>query len=92
MTHGEVGGPPARLEGFRAKKEHVRYLLSRMKCLVNRYLFRIQITQVVSWHVLCETNGLVTNGDSLLYNLLELIFGMARAELARVGVHCERHC
>jgi hypothetical protein len=58
---------------------------------MDTYLFGIQITQIITGHMLCEANGFVTDRNGMPYYFFELVFGMARAELARMGVHCERH-
>lgn len=55
------------------------------------YFFGVQVLEAVSRHVLCETHGRVPETDGVLDYVFELVFGVARAELARVGVHCESH-
>lgn len=61
------------------------------RALLVRHLFRIQFIELRPGHVLCQAHGLEANADRMLYHLLEVVFCVARAELARVGVHCERH-
>lgn len=55
------------------------------------YLFGVEVLDAVARHVFCETYRLEAEGNGLLDDFLESIFGMAGAELARVGVHCEGH-
>ena len=60
-------------------------------CEIEAYLFWVQIPLVISGHVLCQGHGLVPDGDGVLDDVLELVLCVAGAELARVGVHRERH-
>lgn len=55
------------------------------------YLFRIKVHGVAG-HVLCQTEDLHLLADGGLDDLLEGVFGMAWAELARVTVVGEWHC
>lgn len=55
------------------------------------YLFWVEISRVVARHVLGEAYGLISDGYRMLDDVLELVFCVAGAELARVGVHCEGH-
>lgn len=58
---------------------------------MGKYLLWVQVCNVGARHVLCEADGLVADLDCVLDDILELVFGVAGAELARVGVHCEGH-
>lgn len=58
---------------------------------VKGYLFGIQIRQLSSRHMFGQSHGFVANPDGVLDYLLELVFCVAGAELARVRVHCECH-
>lgn len=55
------------------------------------YLFGVEVLDAIARHVFCETYRLEAEGNGLLDDFLEGIFCMARAELARVGMHCEGH-
>ena len=55
-------------------------------------LFRIQIPLLIARHMLRKAHGLIPKRNGMQDNVLELVDGMARAELARVGMHCEGHC
>lgn len=41
--------------------------------------------------MLCEPEGGVTKADGVLNDVFKLVFCVARAELARVGMHREGH-
>lgn len=54
-------------------------------------LLRVEISFLVAGHVLRQGHGLVADGYGVLDDVLELVLGVAGAELARVGVHREGH-
>lgn len=54
-------------------------------------LFRVEVFRLETWHVLRESEGAHFERDSTLYDILQLIFCMARAELPRMAVHREGH-
>lgn len=56
-----------------------------------RYLFRVEVRELGTRHVLCQTDGLVADADGMFDHFLELVFGVSGAELPGVGVHGERH-
>ena len=58
---------------------------------VEVYLFRVKVYGFAG-HVLCQTEDLHLLADGGLNDFLEGVFGMARAELARVAVVGEWHC
>ena len=58
---------------------------------MHAYLFRIEVGEVGARHVLGEPDGPVADLDSVQDDVLELVPGVAGAELARVGVHRECH-
>lgn len=58
------------------------------KCV---YLLWVKVYGVAG-HVLCQTEDLHLLADGSLDDVLEGIFGMAWAELARVAVVGEWHC
>jgi len=55
------------------------------------YLFWVEVRDGGAWHVFCQADGFVADLDGVQDDVLELVFGVAGAELARVGVHCEGH-
>lgn len=55
-------------------------------------LFGVEILLFVARHVLGQGHGGVADGDGMLDDVLELVLGVARAELPGVGVHGEDHC
>ncbi len=58
---------------------------------VKRYLFRVEVGEGGARHVLCQADGLVPDLDGVEDDVFKLVFGVAGAELPRVGVHCEGH-
>lgn len=54
-------------------------------------LFGVQVLFLVTGHVLCQGKKLHFQGNSSQYYFLELVFGMARAELAGMAMHRESH-
>lgn len=57
----------------------------------NTCLLGIQIPLLIPRHVLRQAHRLETQLDGMLHNVLELVHSVARAELARVGMHGEGH-
>lgn len=55
------------------------------------HLFWVEILLLVARHVFGEAHGLVAEGDGVVDDVLELVLGVAGAELPRVGVHREGH-
>ncbi len=55
------------------------------------YFFWVEVGEGGARHVLCQADGLVPDLDGVEDNVFELVFGVAGAELPRVGVHCEGH-
>ena len=60
-------------------------------CGKGTYLFRVEVGEGGARHVLGEADGLVPDLDGVEDDVFELVFGVAGAELPRVGVHCEGH-
>lgn len=58
---------------------------------IDTYLFGVQVRRIQPGHVFREAHGLVAYADGVLDDGLELVLCVAGAELARVGVHRERH-
>jgi hypothetical protein len=59
--------------------------------IIETHLLGIQIPLLISRHVLRQPHRLEPQLNCMLDNVLELVDGMARAELARVGMHRESH-
>lgn len=55
------------------------------------YLFRVEIRELGTGHVLCQTDGSVADANGVSDHFLELVFGVSGAELPGVGVHRECH-
>lgn len=55
------------------------------------YFFGVEVVDVDARHVLGQADGLEAQGDGAEDDGLEGVDGVAGAEFARVGVHCEGH-